>query len=180
MFISRHWASAFVNSVERDNGRTAAGIYTLKALTDFGSSLPGLVSGRAAAIALEPLVRNAVAKARQGQETAVRFFLLMVKKNKLCHAALIINEIKEILDEKNGVIKVSAEYAFEPEREFISAAEELIKKRTGAARVELTGRINKELVGGYRLKIGDKVIDASIRRQLLKMEACLTAVDGGS
>jgi len=46
--------------------------------------------------------------------------------------------------------------------------------------VELTGQINTELIGGYRLKIEDERIDASVRRQLLEMEACLAAVDGGS
>jgi len=180
MFISRQWASAFVNSIEKEGGDIEDGINTLKALTEFADSLPGEVSGRAAAIMLEPLVRNAITKAKQGQETVVRFFLLMVKKNVICHAGSIINEIKRILDKQSGVIKVLAEYAFEPEKDLISDLKELVKKRTGAAGVELTGQINAELIGGYRLKIGDEIIDASVRRQLQKMEACLAAVDGGS
>jgi F-type H+-transporting ATPase subunit delta len=177
MFMSKQWASAFVNSIEKDGGDIEDSVNLLKALA---GSLPGTVYGRAAAIKLEPLVRGAIAKTAQGQETAVRFFLLMVKKNAVCHAGSIITEIKKIVAEKNGVIKVLAEYAFEPENGFISEIKELIKKRTGAAGVELTGQINAELIGGYRLKMGDEIIDASVRRQLQKMEACLAAVDGGS
>jgi F-type H+-transporting ATPase subunit delta len=180
MFISSRWAYAFVNSIEKEGGDIEDGINTLKALVDFAGSLPGAVFGRVAAVKLEPLIRGAIAKAAQSQETAVRFFLLMVKKNAVCHAGSIITEIEKILAEKNGVIKVLAEYAFEPENDFISEIKELIKKRTGAASVELTGQINKELIGGYRLKMGDEIIDASVLRQLQKMEACLAAVDGGS
>jgi len=180
MFASKQWAAAFVNSLESEGGEIEDGINTLKALVDFAASLPGLVFGRAAASMLEPLVRDAIAKAKQGQETAVRFFLLMVKKNAIRHADLIIGEIRKILDKRNGVIEVFAEYAFEPEKDLLSEINATIKKLTGTASVELTGKINKELIGGYRLRIGDEIIDASVRRQLHEMEACLTAVDGGS
>jgi F-type H+-transporting ATPase subunit delta len=180
MFISKRWAAAFVNSFEKEDGNIEDGINTLKALADFADSLPGIVSGRAAAEMLEPLVRNAMTKAGQEAETAVRFFLLMVKKNAVCHVDSIIEEIKKILDKKNGVIHAFAEYAHEPEKDFISEINQLIKKMTGAASVELTGQINPELIGGYRLKIGDEIIDASVRRQLQKMEACLAAGDGGN
>jgi len=104
----------------------------------------------------------------------------MARRNVVRHIDSVIGEIIKILDKKNGVIKVMAEYAFEPEKDFTSKLKESIKKQTGAASVELTGQVNTELLGGYRLKIGDETIDASVRRQLMKMEACLTAADGGS
>jgi len=180
MFMSKQWAAAFVNYIEKEGCNIEDGVNTLKVLVDFANSLPGAVFGRAAAIRMEPIVRSAMAEAKQDQETAVRFFLLMVKKNVIRHAALIINEIKKILDKKSGIIKVIAEYAFEPEKDFISGIKEFIKKQTGATTVELTGQINTELIGGYRLKMGDEIIDASVRRQLLKMKASLAAVDGGN
>jgi len=180
MFKGKQWAFAFVNSIEREGGDIEDGMNTLKALVGFADSLPGVIFGRAAAIRLELLVRSAITEAKQGQETAVRFFLLMVKKNAIRHAGSIINEIKKILDKRSGVIKVIAEYAFEPEKDFISGIKELIKKQTEATSVELTGQMNIELIGGYRLKMGDEIIDASVRRQLLEMKACLAAVDGGS
>jgi ATP synthase F1 delta subunit len=180
MFAGKRWASAFVNSLEKESGDIENGINTLKALADFASSLRGAVFGRAAAIALEPLVRNAMVKVESGQEIAVRFFLLMVKKNVICHVDSVINEIRKILDRKNGVIKVFAEYAFEPEEDLLSEINTAIKRSTGAASVELTGQINKKLIGGYRLRIGDRTIDASVCRQLQEMEACLAAGDGGS
>ena len=180
MFASKQWAAAFVNSFEREGGDIEGGINTIKALVDFAASLPGLVFGRAAASMLEPLVRDAMTKAKQDQETAVRFFLLMVKKNAIRHADLIIGEIRKTLDKRKGVIKVSAEYAFEPEKDLLSEINSTIKQLTGSATVELTGQINKELIGGYRLRVGDEIIDASVRRQLHEMETSLAARDGGS
>ena len=180
MFVSKQWAAAFVNSYGKESSDFESGIGTLKILANFAASLQGLVFGKAASTVLEPLVRNAMAKAGLTQETTVRFFLLMVKKNAIRHTDSIIGEIRKILDKKNGAIKVSAEYAFEPEKDLLSEINATIKKMTGAASVELTGQINKELIGGYRLRIGDEIIDASVRRQLQKMEACLAAGDGGS
>jgi ATP synthase F1 delta subunit len=180
MFVSKQWAAAFVNSLEREGGDFESGINTLKILADFAASLQGMVFGKAAATALEPLVRDAMVKAKLTQETIIRFFLLMVRKDAICHSDSIICEIREILDKRNGVVKVSAEYAFEPEKDLLSEINAIIRKMTGAASVELTGQINKELIGGYRLRIGDEIIDASVRRQLQKMEACLAAGDGGS
>jgi len=177
MFMGKQWAGAFVNSIEKEGGDIEDSVTLLKALAD---SLPGEVSGRAAASRLEPLVRGAIPEASQGQEIAIRFFLLMVKKNVIHRVDLVIGEIKKILDKRSGVIKVIAEYAFEPGKELISEIKETIKKQTGATSVELTGQIKPELIGGYRLKIEDERIDASVRRQLLEMEACLAAVDGGS
>jgi len=177
MFKGKQWASAFVNLVEKEGGDIEDGVDMLKALAD---SIPGSVYGRAAAIRLEPLIRGAIPEVRQDQETVIRFFLLMIKKNVICNVDSVIGEIKKILDKRSGAVKVIAEYAFEPEKSFISEIKEVIKNRTGAASVELTGQINTELIGGYRLRIGDEVIDASVRRQLLEMEAYLGAVDGGS
>jgi len=177
MFMGKQWASAFVNSFEKEGGDIEDSVNLLKALAD---SLPVTVYGRAAVFKLEPLVRGALPEAKQGKETVIRFFLLMVKKNAVCHIDLIIGEIKKLLDKKSGIIKVIAEYAFEPGKEFISEIKEAIKKQTGAASVELTGQIKPELIGGYRLKIGDEIIDASVRRQLTEMEACLASVDGGN
>jgi ATP synthase F1 delta subunit len=177
MFKSKQWASAFLNSIEKEGGDIEDSVKIIKALAN---SLPDTVSGRADAIRLEPLVRSAISETKQGQETAIRFFLLMVKKNVICHVDSIIGEIKKTLDNRSGTVKVIAEYAFEPEKNFISEIKESIKKQTGATSVELTGQINTDLIGGYRLKIDDQIIDASVRRQLLEMEAYLAAVDGGS
>jgi F-type H+-transporting ATPase subunit delta len=50
-----------------------------------------------------------------------------------------------------------------------------IRKRKMAGELKLEKRINAELIGGFRLRIGDEVIDASLRSQLQRMAADLAA-----
>jgi len=104
----------------------------------------------------------------------------VVRKNIIRHIDPVIAEAKKILDRKNGIVQVSAEYAFPPGEDFEFRIMERIKKQTGAVRVDITGQVNPRLIGGYRLRIGDEIIDASVRLQLRKLETCLASGDGGN
>ena len=153
MFNHKSWAAAFINSVEKAEDDSAA------------------------------------------REIAIRFFQLMVRKKRTRHIDSVITEIKNILNKRHGIIAASVEYAFPesaaepngkgpkvhgspPGKGFESILCETIKKRTGASGIDLTMQVNPDLIGGYRLKIGDEIIDASIRGQLRKMESCLASGDG--
>ena len=185
MFTSKSWAMAFINSLEKEDGDSKNpiadiedGVNTFMALASWASSLQGVIFGRTIAEKMEPLLRQGVTATgtlSQTQEIAIRFFLLIVRKNAIRHIGSIIKEIKKGLNKRHGVIAVSAEYTHKPKEEFEFRVIEAIKKRTGAAKVELTGIVNPELIGGYRLRIGDEIIDASICYQLQRMEACLAA-----
>ena len=194
MFNRKSWAAAFVNSVEKSGGDIEDAFSALTAMASFVES--GAVSqrhvssGEITARKLEPALRKAFlstgaidAAGKEGsagglpivQETVLRFLLLMVKKNTIFHIDSVIYEIRNIIDKKRGFIKITAEYAFPPDKEFESILCEIIKKRTGASFAELAGQVNAELIGGYRLRIGDEIIDASILGQLRNMETCLAS-----
>ena len=183
MFHPGYWAAALMNSLEKSGGEIEEGVEILKALAWWVKNLPVEVFGNSPAEKAEMLVREVMTKAgviSPAGETAIRLFVLMVKKNKIRHLDLVIEEAKKLLDNKRGVIPVSIEYAFPVDEDVESRIKETIKKRTGAVRVDITGRIIPELIGGYRLRIGDEVIDASIRSQLRKLETCLATADGGN
>ena len=178
MFTSRSWATAFVNSLEKEGGEIEDGINTFIALASWVSSLQGVLYGRTVAEKMESLIHQkatANGALSRNQEIAIRFFLLMVRKNAIHKTDSIIREIKKIQNKRLGIVAVSAEYAHEPKKEFEFRLIEAIKKRTQAAKVELTGIVNPELIGGYRLRVEDEIIDASILFQLQRMEACLAA-----
>jgi len=124
---------------------------------------------------------NSVEKAEDessAREITLRFFRLLVRKKRVRHLDSVLAEIKNILNKKRGVVTVSAEYAFPPEDEFESILSEAIKKRTGASSVVVNRCVKPELLGGYRLRIGDEIIDASIRGQLRKLETSMARGDG--
>jgi F-type H+-transporting ATPase subunit delta len=127
---------------------------------------------------VETFIRQGIGKtvfSSAALEITLRFIVLMVRKKNIRHIKLVLDETKKILDKRRGVLAVQVEYVFPLGNDFEYSLKELIKKQSGATRVELRGRVNPGLIGGYRLRIGDKVIDASIRSQLYELETCLAA-----
>jgi len=192
MFAGRAWAEAFINTLEREGCKIEDGIEALEIFAPRISSLRGIAFGSAAAEKLEALLREGLAKAgvsSPAYETALRFTILMVRKNAFRRIASVLDEAKKILDRKNKLVRVVVEYAAAPGEDAAGTKsakfmdegriKELIKKRSGAAMVEMVMRNNQELLGGYRLRIGDELIDASIRSQLKKLGNSLATGDGG-
>ena len=185
MFNPRHWAAAFVNSLENQGADAEEGISVFSELVSWTGKLPGGVFGSSAAAKLEKLVRQAAGAVSPALEVGIRFLALMVRKNVVRHAGRIIDEARQYLDRKNGVIRVTAEYAFPPgdDAEWLAEKhriEEAIIKRTGARKIEINRQINAELIGGCRLRMGDEIIDASVRSRLRKLETFLAGGDGGN
>ena len=188
MSFSAAWAKAFINSIESEGVEIEDGIDTLRTLASQIKSLPGVIFGRNAAEKLEKLIRDGMAKiaAPPSFELSSRFLILMVRKNKFRHINAVIKEIEKLVNKKRSIIEVSVEYASSLEEQSRIRITELIKKRTGAVDVILNSKQNPELIGGYKIRIGDEVIDASVRYQLEKLktdlqggQTHLAAGDGG-
>ena len=172
MYHSGHWAAALINSLEREGGQIEDGIEFLSVLASWVKKLPGEVSGTLAAHKLEILVREGMAKTgaiTPAREVVIRFLALVIKKNEVHHLDSVLEDARKLLDKKRGIVAVSVEYAFPIDGSAESRIKEEIKKQTAAARVDLTAYINADLIGGYRLRIGDEVIDASVSSQLRKL-----------
>ena len=191
MFVFGCWARAFINSAEKAECGVEDSLNAVKDLTSWIKSLPGEISGRSAAVRLEKLIRGGNAAFSPAQEIALRFVILAVKKNVFRYIDSITREIKKLLDKKQGFITVLLESAAEfspaePASDSSSASlsidesriKSILEKTAGIGKVNLIKRVNPELISGYRLRIGDKIIDASIRSQLQQLEMCL-AGDGG-
>ena len=192
MFSGRAWAEAFIDSLESEGCKIEEGIEALEIFASQVCSLRGTVFGSSAAERLEALLREGLRKAGVSSpvyEMALRFIVLMVRKNVFHHIGRVLDEAKRLLDRKNRIVRIIVEYAAAPGEDAAGAKsakfvdegriKELVKKRSGAAGVEMVMRNNQELFGGYRLRIGDEVIDASVRSQLKKLAASLAAGDGG-
>ena len=188
MFSAVSWANAFINTLEESGSKIDEGIETIKVLAAWTKSLPGLHAGKNAVVKLEPLIRRGLTALNNGdvfsaaQETALRFVLLLVRKNALRHFDSFIREAKNILNRKRSVITASLEYAFEPDAKFKALLNDKIRTSTGASEVKLEERLNPKLLGGYRLQVGDRIIDASIGFQLQKLKTallCCAQTDNG-
>jgi F-type H+-transporting ATPase subunit delta len=183
MFNPGRWATAFINSLGPDSGE---GLEALKAISAWVKKLPGAVFGSLQAERVNRLVLEAGAKAgfEKGGEispalkTAARFTSLLVKKNFFSYINLVIKEAEKLLDKERDIVPVFVESAFPLDGETEKRIGEEVKQGTGAKEIRLEKSINPELLGGYRLRIGDEIIDSSIRLQLRLMANDLAA--GGS
>jgi F-type H+-transporting ATPase subunit delta len=166
MFTPQRWAAAFVNSL---GGEAGEGFALLTALSAWVKSLPGAVFGSSAAGRLEKLIAEGAKKSdapAKLAEKCSRFISLMVRKDLFKHIDPVLREIEKILNEKKGVLPVMVESALPLDGELEAFIRGEVKKRTKATELKLEKRINAELIGGFRLRIGDEIIDASIRSQL--------------
>ncbi|MDR2661876.1 MAG: F0F1 ATP synthase subunit delta [Treponema sp.] len=174
MFVSERWAAAFINS---QGPGAVEGLECLKILASWVKSLPGAVFGSSAAKRLENLAREQAGKTGSSPafEKAIRITALLVRKNLFRHIDAVIKEIEKILDKKQGIVPVILESAFPLEGGAEAGIREEVKRRIGAKEVRLEKKISPELIGGYRLHIGDELVDASVCLQLREMAAALSS-----
>ena len=72
------------------------------------------------------------------------------------------------------MIEADVETAFELTDAELAGLVSALEKRTGR-KVRAQVRLDKTLIGGVRVVIGDKVIDGSVRAQLGTLESALKA-----
>ena len=180
MYPCRNWAKAYIKSLENEGLDIAEGIDTLQILSDQVKAHGGILFGRTAADKLEELLYKGIPLCL---DITVRFLVLMVRKNMFRHVKPVINEIKNIMNKRWGIIEATVEYALIPndKSQVESTIIQAVKRRSGVKEVVLESRHNPQILGGYRVKIGDEVIDASIRSQLdnLLMSFNSDEVNGG-
>ncbi len=124
-------------------------------------------------ISLEEKI-SAIENALNGRvrDEIVGLFCLLVKKGRTGYFEDIFEDIEDSIDKYNGKAKV-----------FVKSAYELseLEKANLAARVgELTGHVvvpiyevDETLIGGLVIRIGDKVVDSSIKGHLGSMRRSL-------
>jgi F-type H+-transporting ATPase subunit delta len=184
VFFADRWAEAFVNAAGAFSGASPSpenaeeGLAAFKALLPPVMGLHRAISGAAQAIRLEGMIRTAAAASgirSPGMEGAIRLITLLVKKNGLPRGGQVAERIEKLLSEKKGRVEVILESAVPPEEEFQEALKQALRKKTGAGEVVILPRTAPELLGGCRLRMGGISIDASLRGQLEKMAADLSA-----
>jgi len=83
-------------------------------------------------------------------------------------------QFEALKNEREGVVEAHIISAFDLGPGQRSELTALLEKHTGR-KVRSSLAVDKELIGGVRVVIGDKVIDASVRAQLHALESALKA-----
>jgi F-type H+-transporting ATPase subunit delta len=102
------------------------------------------------------------------------FVRVLAENRRLELLGEIAEQFETLKNEREGVVEVEVQTAFELTDAQLADLAQRLEKKTGR-KVRTTVQVDKELIGGVKVVIGDKVIDGSARGQLGALENALKA-----
>jgi|TARA_B100000683_G_scaffold70834_1_gene69380 F-type H+-transporting ATPase subunit delta len=111
----------------------------------------------------------------QISESTLKFLLLLVDRGRIEVLEQIAQKFLELSykQESIEIAKVTSSIQLSAEQQQKIA--EKLKAITGAKQIKLALKVDPELIGGFTIEVGSKMIDTSIRGQLNKMSSLLGA-----
>ena len=98
-------------------------------------------------------------------ENLVRFLELLAERHRMAVLFRIRRDFDERWKKENQLLPVSVTSAVELDEELVKGIGERIEEQTGQ-RVELSSTVDPDVLGGLVLRVGNMVLDASIRSRL--------------
>jgi F-type H+-transporting ATPase subunit delta len=98
-------------------------------------------------------------------EHFVRFLELLAERHRLPVIFRIRRAFEDLWAEEKKLLPVSVTAAVELDEELVNGIGERIEEQTGRD-VELTSRVDPDVLGGLVLQVGNMVLDASVRNRL--------------
>ena len=102
------------------------------------------------------------------------FVRVLAENGRLDVLAEIRTQYEVLKNEREGTVEAEIYTAFEMNAAQVADLVQRLEKRTGR-KVRTKVLIDKNLIGGVKIVVGDKVIDGSARAQLGALEAALKA-----
>jgi len=110
--------------------------------------------------------KQGLAKAVTGADDAVANFLeLLIEKHRMPAIFRIRREIDRLWQDANQLLPVTITSAIELDASTVEGIGKAIGDQTGR-RVELTTNVDPDVLGGIVLRVGNSILDASIRNRL--------------
>jgi ATP synthase F1 delta subunit len=98
-------------------------------------------------------------------DTLVNFLELLLEKHRMPAIFRIRRAFDAMWAEENRLLPVLVTSAIELDEQIVGKIGEEIGEQTGR-RVELTSRVDPDILGGIVLRVGNSILDASIRNRL--------------
>ncbi len=108
-------------------------------------------------------------------DLTVTFLNVVTSKNREEHIQAISAAFETQYNEANGVVKAQLITTVPLEASQISQFEAFALKESSAKAVQLETAVDDALIGGYVLRIGDQLIDNSVKSRLAKLRQSLLA-----
>ncbi len=110
--------------------------------------------------------KDGLEKAVQGgDETLVNFLELLIEKHRMPAIFRIRRVVDALWEEQHQILPVQIATAVELDDEVVRKLGDSIAETTGQ-KVELSARVDPDILGGIILRVGNSILDASIRNRL--------------
>jgi ATP synthase F1 delta subunit len=113
--------------------------------------------------------REGLGRAISGAEPELTNFLeLLAEKHRMPEIFRIRRELDELWKKENRRLDVTVTSAVEVDPAVVTRIGQEVERQTGEG-VELSSRVDENILGGIVLKVGNMILDASIRSRLEKL-----------
>jgi F-type H+-transporting ATPase subunit delta len=93
---------------------------------------------------------------------------LLTRRGRADMMISVIAEFSKILDEENGILEAEVFSAVELDAAQSDLIQKQLESKTGK-KIRLKKKINPDLIGGFTARIGDTVVDGSVKHQLERL-----------
>jgi F-type H+-transporting ATPase subunit delta len=128
---------------------------------------PGLADAQAAGVFISVL-------AGKLDGDAENFVRVLAENKRLELLPEVRRQYESLKNEREGVVEAEVLSAFELTEDQVADLVARLEKKTGR-KVRASVRLDRDLIGGVKIVLGDKVIDGSARAQLAALETALKA-----
>mgnify|MGYP001792168246 CR=1 FL=1 len=126
----------------------------------YASALYGLTQGKT-----KPEIEKSVAD----------FARYIYKNRKLKLSEKIAEQFVKIFNKRNGIVEAEIITRKKMDETELKKARHFVKEKYGAKEVVLTNTIDESVKGGMILKVGDEIVDGSIKGRLAELRKVLTS-----
>jgi F-type H+-transporting ATPase subunit delta len=109
-------------------------------------------------------------------EIIVTDFLLTIASNKRLNLFLEISqEFNRLLKKHKNILEAEVVFATKSDKDYLNKIKEIIEKKYLGKIVEIKETINPKILGGFQIRVGSDVIDASLKNQIFNLKSELSS-----
>lgn len=173
---SKRYAEALVESIlaedERQLETVVAEVISAAGAIEMSPDLEQVVRHPAFSDEEKNDVLAAVLEHLGVSERTRRFLALVAEKGRLTELSAIAEHLEQLSEHRAGRITAVVESASELKATTLGQLRKALEKRTGKS-VEMEVRVDPDLIGGLRTRVGSFVLDGTIRNELDRLRARL-------
>jgi F-type H+-transporting ATPase subunit delta len=176
---SRRYAQALVDIVSNDKDALEAAQRDLDRFLEAVESsfdLKNALLNPSFSAADREKVLRSVMKSLALSDVMQRFLVLLVDAQRIRELSDIADAFRQMADERRGRMRAMVEAAAPLAPETSSRLKRVLEKATGRT-IELEVKVDPNLIGGIRARVGTLVFDGTIRAELDRLKARLVAAD---